>query len=414
VSALLEPHELARYADAVVHACIGLDEDELLVVNALPSQRELAVALAESAFRAGARDVELAYVDPLVAAARMRYAADSALGPLPPWSRMLHRAQLAQSSASVTVLPDAEPGAFDGIPPERVAGDFAARQAKLGWFQQASMRGDRRWNVVAWPTSDWAAQVYPELVVDEGRRRLARDLLWFCRLGPDDPPGFEGWAAHAALLDERCRALTALRLTALQVRDRGTSLDFSLAPGTRWLGGPRETSFGKMVTPNFPTEESFTSPVAASTAGTFRCSLPLYFRGRTIDGIAGELRGGRLVRLDAARDDDREFLASALDVDRGARRLGEVALVDRSSRIGLSGRVYFNTLLDENASAHIAFGRGYDQTRLPDPGARGPRGVNRSALHLDVMIGTDALEASGVAEGGRRVPLVKEGEWQIP
>jgi aminopeptidase len=321
---------------------------------------------------------------------------------------------LQPATASVTILPNAELGAFDGIPSGRVAAEFAALQGKLGWFRRVAMRGRRRWTAVAWPTADWAAQAFPRLDVLEAERRLARDLLWFCRLGPDDPHDLGGWAAHSARLRARGRALTELRLHRLEVRDRGTSLDLRLAPGTRWLGGPRETVWGKEITPNFPTEENFTSPLAGATTGFFRCSRPLFFRGRTIDGIAGEFRGGRLVRLEAARDDDREFLAAALDIDRNGRRLGEIALVDRSSRIGQTGRVYFNTLIDENACAHIAFGSGFGQARLPDESARGGRGVNRSALHLDVMIGTDALAAAGITEDGRRVSLVEEGEWQIP
>jgi aminopeptidase len=130
-----------------------------------------------------------------------------------------------------------------------------------------------------------------------------------------------------------------------------------------------------------------------------------------IEGIAGEFRRGRLVRLEADDDEDRDFLAAALDTHPGAGRLGEIALVDRSSRIGQAGRIYFNTLLDENAAAHMAFGYGFGQARLPE--ARGKR-VNTAPIHLDVMIGTDELQATGIREGGKRVPLIVDGEWQVP
>jgi len=168
-----------------------------------------------------------------------------------------------------------------------------------------------------------------------------------------------------------------------------------------------------MVSPNFPSEENFTSPDARATEGTFRCTRPLSFRGRVIDGIGGEFRSGRLVRLDAASEEDRDFLAAFIHDDRRAERLGEVALVDASSRVGQARRAYANTLLDENAVAHIAFGAGFMQARLPDPGARGRRGVNDANLHLDVMIGSDDLEATGVAADGRRVPLISDGRWAI-
>jgi aminopeptidase len=163
---------------------------------------------------------------------------------------------------------------------------------------------------------------------------------------------------------------------------------------------------------NVPTEECFISPDAAATDGTFRCSRPRSFGGRMIEGLAGEFRGGRLVRLSAKRESDRDFLAKYLASIENAERLGEVALVDASSRIGRTRRIYYNGLLDENAAAHIAFGSGFAKTRTV-PIGRARHGVNRSKTHIDVMIGTDDLEATGITEKGRRVTLVRDGAWQI-
>ena len=131
-----------------------------------------------------------------------------------------------------------------------------------------------------------------------------------------------------------------------------------------------------------------------------------------IDGLAGEFRGGRLVRLEAASERDRDWLARYLAAIPNADRLGEVALVDSTSRIGRSGRTYYNALLDENAAAHMAFGFGFPTTRSV-PVGRARHGVNRAAVHIDVMIGTDELEAVGVTARGRRVPLVRDGLWQV-
>jgi aminopeptidase len=405
---LVEAHELERYADAIVLGCLAVAEGELLIVRALLDHRELAAALVEAGYRAGARHVEVVYDDPRTRAARIRYAPEDDLGALTLWDRRRWRAVIEPGTANVTILPISEPGAFDGLPTERVARDHARSAKEIAFVRRASQRGRRRWTGVAWPTPGWAAEAYPELDSGEREARLARDLFSFCRLGPDDPPGVEGWRAHVARLSERGRRLTELGLTRLELRGPDTSLDFRLAPQTVWLGGPRE-QHGRPTAGNFPSEENFTSPDPRATEGTFRCSRPLSFRGRTIDGIAGEFRGGRLVRLDAASDDDRDFLAAALAIDAGARRLGEVALVDASSRIGQTGRIYYNTLLDENAAAHIAFGYGFGQAR--DAGAR--TRVNASALHLDVMIGTDELEATGTTADGRRVALIADGAWQI-
>jgi aminopeptidase len=397
----------------VVRGCLGVAAGDLYVVHAELAHGACAVALAEAAYRAGASLVEIVYSEPRARAARIRHAADEHLGTLTPWEALRMRALNERHGAFTTILADAETGTFDGLPPERVAADFAATAKRMRPFRLAAMAGRRRWVGISWPTPVWAERVYPELGAGAAERRLARDLLHFCRLGPGDPPGYDGWLRHRDALVERARALTALELRRLRLRGPGTDLSLRLVPGTRWLGGGRENAWGALVTGNFPTEETFTSPEAAGTSGTFRCSRPLSFRGRVIDGIAGEFRRGRLVRLEASSDGDRDFLAAALDTDRGARRLGEIALVDRSSRIGQAGRTYANTLIDENAAAHIAFGFPFQQTRLPDPKARGQRGLNRSDIHLDVMIGTDDFEATGWAEDGREVPLLADGTWQL-
>jgi aminopeptidase len=409
--ALLEPEQLERYADAVVHACLGLAEGDLLAVHAALAHRELAIALAEAGYRAGARLVEVHYLDPHARAARIRHAADEHLGHVPAWELRRERGLRRPDAASINIMGEADPGVFDGLPAERVAEDHARQAKQLKPFYRGAQAGKRRWVGVAWPTPTWAESVYPELDPLAAQQALARDLLHFCRLGPDDPPGFEGWTRHTDRLVARARALTDLDLRRLEVRTAETALDLRLVPGSRWLGGPRENAWGQITSPNFPTEESFTTPDPAGTEGTFRCSKPLAFRGRVVDGIAGEFRRGRLVRLEADDEEDRDFLAAALATDPGAGRLGEIALVDRSSRIGRAGRIYFNTLLDENAAAHMAFGFGFGQARLPE--ATGKR-VNKSFIHLDVMIGTDELEATGITEAGRRVPLIVDGEWQVP
>jgi aminopeptidase len=259
----------------------------------------------------------------------------------------------------------------------------------------------------------WAETVYPDATPETAMRKLARDLLDFCRVGPKDPPGSRGLREHLDKLQQRGKRLTKLKLEKLEIRGPGTELTLALHPEGMWTGGGGKNFYGKRTAPNLPTEECFTSPEASATEGTFRCSRPLMFQGRIIDGIAGEFRNGRLVRLDAKGKANRDFLANFLFSIKDADRLGEVALVDRHSRIGRANRIYYNTLLDENAAAHIAFGSGFPHTRVDHETNNARRGVNRSQAHVDVMIGSDDLEATGIAARGRRVPLIADGEWQV-
>jgi aminopeptidase len=391
-----------------VEAGIAARRDDVIVVAGAPQHRELLVAIAEAAYRRGARHVELDVIDPLFNRTRFTAGGPNAIGVRAPWLRQRTRALMQPDAAIVHVVGEGDPDALAGVTPNVLVEDATRLRKQTRAYAKAIVSGGVRWAIAGWPTEAWARQVYPDLDAAAGQRRLARDLLHFCRLDPRDGDGITGWVEHAKTLEKRKRTLTRLKLERLELRAPGTELELRLAPGALWSGGRWRTKTGRTIAPNMPTEEVFTSPEAAGTEGTFRCSRPLVFRGTTIEGIAGEFRGGRLVRVQANRQQHRDLLAAFLDTDRGARRLGEVALVDNSSRIGRAHRHYFSTLLDENAAAHIAFGEGFPETR-PADGSR----VNHSALHLDVMIGTDDLEVTGYGARGRRIPLIADGTWQV-
>jgi aminopeptidase len=313
--------------------------------------------------------------------------------------------------AIVQVMGEYELDVAADLPPERVAED-TKRLAAASGLARVRRDGRLRGTICSWPTPEWAARVFPGLDVSKAQRRLARELLSFCRIAPGDPPGHDGWTQHLATLRRRAAKLTRLDLEELHVRDRGTDLRLRIAPHSIWRGGGELDHWGRRIAMNVPTEECFISPDAAGTEGRFRCSRPRNVGGRMIDELSGEFRGGRLVRLKAKRDSDRDWLARYLASIPNADRLGEIALVDSSSRIGRTGRIYFNGLLDENAAAHMAFGSGYTKTRNV-PVGRAWYGVNRSRTHIDVMIGTDDLEAVGLTKSGRQVTLVAEGSWKV-
>ena len=408
---LLQPDQLRRYADAIVKAGVSLGDGETLVIRGEHAHRELMVALAEAAYRKGATAVDVITADPLVMRARLRYGRDHALGAVTPWSARRLREMTKPGFAEVFIAGESDAGFLDGIPPNRIRTEFTRAAEHTRAFRKASLEMRIRWTIAGWPTDHWAGQVYPDLPPLEAKRRLAADLLRFCRLTDEDGRGASGWLKHVRAIGRRAAKLSRLDLAALELRGPGTALDLRMAPGTRWMGGQESTPDGIPMTPNMPTEETFTSPHAAGAEGTFTCTFPLNFQGKLVDGLRGELRGGRLVRLDADRPEDRDFVAAYLDSDTkgNGRRLGEVALVDATSRIGLTGRTYFHTLLDENAAAHIAFGQGFTGARTTRP----LQGVNQSSVHLDVMIGGPDLEATGVSAKGRRLPLIRDGLWQI-
>jgi aminopeptidase len=407
---ILSADERARYAEAIVKASVSVRKGDYLLVQGHLEHRELVVAVAEAGYRAGASTVDVVYHDPLVERAHYLYGSKESLGVVTPWAMRRTRELVKPHAARAVVTGEADHDYLDGIDPKRIAADQGAVAEQLKFFRKANLDLNARWTGAAWPTDYWASQVYPELSRLEGKRRLAQDFLWFCRLTDKDGEGSRGWLDHVRAIARRSTKLTRLDLAALELRGPGTELNVRLTPGSRWLGGQEETATGVKIAPNMPTEESFTSPDAAGTNGTFTCTFPLTFQGKRIEGLRGEFSSGRLVRLEADDDEGRDFVAAYIDSDPtgNGRRLGEVALVDATSRIGMSRRTYFHTLLDENAAAHIAFGAGFGGTR-----PTGKRGLNVSTVHLDVMIGGPDFEVTGITQAGKRVPVIADGLWQI-
>jgi aminopeptidase len=400
--AAMDDGSLERYAAAIVRDGLQIGPADVLALHPEPIHRPFALALTEAAYRAGARYVDVLGDDPRITRARALLAPEDTLDWRPAWQDARMRELVREGAGIVWIAGSEDPQVMADLPPARAVRRVVDRPGLMP-YRRAVGRADARFVVVAWPTPAWAAQVYPDLTPAAGLARLADDVLRFARLAADDPPN--GWRLHAEALDERARKLTELDLRELRLRAPGTDLRLALPAGTCWRGGIHDVRAHR-ITPNIPTEEVFTSPAPAATAGPFRCTRPLAIAGRVINGIAGEFRRGRLVRIEADDDDDREFLAAYFARDRGAGRLGEIALVDSGSRVGAAGRPYFTTLLDENAATHIALGQGFDDTRAPAAAA-----VNRSVVHLDVMIGSPDMDVDAVAAGGRTLAIIADGNF---
>ena len=403
----LVPEDVERYARAIVFDALRMKAGDTLFVECEAAHRELVVALATACYRAGI-DIDVHYEEPLVLRARLLYAPDALLGKATLWSRNRKRASVGPDAGYLWVASASDPGALADVPPERLALDERRRTSHFRWLMRADETLERKWCIVNFPTDGWASQVYPELGLDEARDRLFDDLRSFVRVGPHDPDG--AWAKHAEDLVQLASMLAERKLRSIRYHGSGTDLEVALIEGARWCAGAQASPYGDVVSVNLPTEEVFTSPDRRSAAGTFTCSRPLSVSGRVIEGIHGEFSGGRLRRIDCDREEDATYLRELLAA-RGGDRIGEIALVDARSRIGATGRVYWSSLLDENAASHFAFGLGFPTTVLPDGDAAARRLVNACDIHLDVMIGTPEQQVTGTDARGRAVPVIRDGSF---
>jgi aminopeptidase len=257
------------------------------------------------------------------------------------------------------------------------------------------------WCGVGAPSEGWAQQVFGEPDVE----RLWEMVAFCMRLDEPDPPA--AWREHLARLERRETQLNELKADALHYRGPGTDLTVGLLPYVRWLSGTGVTADGIRYVANMPTEEIFTSPDAQRTDGTIRSTQPLPLGGQIIRGLELTFEEGRAVRVEAESGAD--LVRSHFATIENADRLGEVALVTRESRVGQLGTLFYDTLFDENATCHVAYGTGFPFLVDGEPDER----LNLANMHVDFMVGGPELEVDAVLADGTEVPLIRDEEWQL-
>lgn len=401
----MDPELLERYADLIVSVGANVQPDQVVAVEALPEAQPLVHAIARRAYAKGARYVDVQYFDGSVKRIRAQTAREETLAWVPPWlgRRMEMLGEL--DAARCVLVPLVPPGLLDGVDPARAGLD------RLPTVEETFKMIDDRsiaWTLSPYPALAWAQLVYPELDGEAAVESLWTDIAHVCRL--DEPDPAQAWHDRIEQIFQVASRLDALELDALHFEGPGTDLTVGLLPSSRFAkeGGSSQTRTGVRHVPNIPTEEVYTTPDPRRTEGVVSSTKPLDVAGSLLTGLRIRFEGGRAVEIDA--DANADALRGRCAIDEGASRLGEVALVDRESRIGQLGRTFYTTLLDENAASHLALGDAYsspiaDDADLPE--------INASAVHIDFMIGSDDVSVTGTTRAGKNVPLLRGGSWQI-
>ena len=408
---------LRSYAELTVKIGLNLQPHQRLLIigpvanggcslEAAPLVRQITAA----AYDAGARLVETLWGDEALLGARLTHAPKDSYDEFSAWLPAALVQHVEAGHAVLSIYAN-DPDQLKDYPPDLVAAVQQATARAVRPFREHISRNQTNWGVVAAAATAWAARVYPDLPPAEQMTALWCAIERLCRLDRPDP--IAAWETHLAALAARTDQLNAMQYTALTYRGPGTALTIGLPDGHCWVGGRSASASGIRFAPNLPTEEVFTMPHKDRVDGTVRSTKPLSYGGTLIEGFSLTFAEGRVV--DVAAEKGEAVLRRLVEMDAGAARLGELALVPHNSPVAQTGVLFYNTLFDENAASHVALGAAYKftlrggETMTDEEFERA--GGNRSATHVDFMIGSPELDVDGVLSGGGIEPVMRRGDW---
>lgn len=406
----LEPR-LRLYAELLVRNGVAVQPGQEVVINAPVEAAEFCRMCVEAAYQKGAGHVTVIWSDDECARLEYDNCPLESFETMPSW-KVEQLNSLARNGACFLWLEGIDPDAMANIDPAKTAARARASHTLCTEYRHGIDFGENAWSIGGVPVAKWAQKVFPNDSSYEALYKLWLAILDTVRVVDEDPES--AWETHNAALVKSKRMLNEGHFTALHyTSENGTDLTVGLPDGHLWEGGAAQTKGGVVFFPNMPTEEVFTSPDRSRADGIVYSVLPLVHNGAVVRNFWLRFESGRVEDFGAEQGEG--VLAAILNTDEGARHLGECALISKNTPIRQSGLLFYNTLYDENASCHLALGMGF-----PDCYQNGVNmtseelfdaGVNKSAQHVDFMIGADDLNISGITESGEEVPIFVHGQW---
>lgn len=402
---------LKKYATLAVKKGVNLQKDQVLLVNSPIECVDFSRAIAEVAYKEGAKEVVVHYSDQSLQKLKLEYASMDTLKETPNWIAESYNSYAKQGCAVISISAS-DPDAYKNIPMDKIAAFQKSRQLALKEYYDYSMSNKIRWTVVSVPTEAWALKVFKNSNSEEAVSKLWDVIFNVVRLNSDDP--IEAWNEHNNNISKNLNFLNSNKLKKLHYKNSiGTDLTIELPEDHIWLGGSEKCAAGIEFNANMPTEEVYTLPKKTGINGTVVSSKPLSYGGNLIDDFSLTFKDGKVI--DFTAKEGFETLKKLLDSDDGAKYLGEVALVPYDSPISNSNLIFYNTLFDENAACHLAFGKAYptciiNGENLSDS-ELSKKGANDSIIHVDFMIGTKDLDITGYTEDNTEIKIFTSGNW---
>jgi aminopeptidase len=407
-----------RYAELLIEIGVNLQPGQGVRIGAELAHAPFVRLLIATAYAAEARYVHVDWLDTPSVRARLLHATTEHLDFFPEYEVARYQQMVDEGWARIALVGPEFPDLLSDVDPARMRQTAQVRAQKLKFYMQAQMANRLQWTVAAVPTAAWAQRIFPDLLLDEAIERLWAVILQTVRV--DQPEPIAAWRAHDQTLRQVTQFMAHRQIRSLHFVDatRGpdgkpsTDLHVGLTDFPVWVAASSLTPAGVRFLPNMPTEEVFTTPHNGRTEGWVRTSKPAFPFERRVEGAYFRFVGGDLVEFHAATGQEAltEFFAI-----RGAKRLGEISLVDVRSPINGSGLIFYETLFDENAVCHLAFGEAYPEGIEGGAGRSEEElaalGVNSSDTHVDFMIGTPTMDVTGLTAAGTTVAIMRQGQF---
>ncbi|HAZ2724646.1 aminopeptidase [Enterococcus faecalis] len=402
---------LKKYARLIAETGVNVQDNHTVVLQISVDQAPLARLITEEAYRLGAAEVIVQWSDETIQREFLAHAATDRIENVPQYKIDQTDDWIAKGASRISVV-SSNPDALAGVDAQRVAAFQAANGKALVNLRKATQANKVSWTVVAAASEGWAAKVFPELATSEEQvDALWNEIFKTTRIYEENP--VIAWDIHDKKLQEKAAELNEQQFTALHYTAPGTDLTIGLPKNHLWEGAGSYNARGEEFMANMPTEEVFTAPDSRRVDGYVSSTKPLSYAGTIISGMKFTFKDGKVVDFSAEQGE--EALKNLLAIDEGAKHLGEVALVPAPSPISQSGLIFYNTLFDENASNHLAFGSAYafnlqGGTEMSEE-ELAEAGLNRSQTHVDFMVGSDKMNIDGIKEDGTIVPVFRNGDW---
>lgn len=402
---------IKKYAELILKQGVNLQRQQDLVITASIENYQLVREITKQAYQLGANDVIVHYTDEEITKLRYENCEIKHFETVPLYMKEL-RNEYALKHAAVISITSSNPDMMKDIDPKKITTwNKAMHEACRVFYDHLDGMIDR-WCIVGAPSIGWANKVFPDMNDQEAVDALWRAIYHVTRCDQDDP--IEAWNQHRHSFESRVQKLNDYKISQIHISNRlGTDITLALPEDYLFAGGGSYTTDGLYSFPNMPTEEIFTSPHRSGINGIVCSSMPLNYNGHTVDEFSITFEDGRVIDYQAKKGYD--VLKSIIETDEGSHYLGELALVPYHSPIQDMGILFYNTLFDENASCHLALGRGFSEC-IKDGVHMSKKellehGVNDSMTHVDFMFGTDDLNITALLKDGQEIDIFKDGDF---